>query len=773
MGSPTATRPASTPHHQHHHRSHVLLLPILLLLFHLLILLPNKHILATPIPRRDTDFRRRDPISIARRSSGSTVVTIASPLFVSTPPENHLTSHLVRRARVKIDKETGQPNEPVQTAGDRFETGKLGNSRFNAAKAGLKETAYMAQLDGTDAAVAFGASTAGAAIRAVAGKTAGKAAAIAIGATASACIDCVKAVVQKKSAKDIAKQTLAGAMQGTALQLDSSNYAKVPLVSAAWDLRQGKSLMTAANTAANAADADWIKQAAANPLEKVQKAKMEDAKKNGNAPAEEPKSKMQKAGSVAKTIGKLGVKTGYAIANKAVPVAVAGAVTAAAGPIAGCAAGLCTAAAMGAAHGVVSSALKGESPKKMLKNGVAVATHQVASWVPGGRAIHYGVHAAGNSLADGKGMAAAVQNGVAGYAGMAASGAVKRIGATPMTGAMVMDTVQSAINGVANTIKGDPNLSKNGKKLQAAGKYAGKTGNVIKTIQGKIVAKKIDGGRADAGAKKNLAVAQGSAKGNLAVASGAAKKDLAAGQGAASRIAAPAKGAAAKNGAAAAAAADAGYKRVQQGVKGAGPTPSGPQFKTPDSLKPGAKTNLQFKTPDSLKPGAKTSLQFKTPDSLKPGAKTNLKSSAPDASKKGVGGVAQPPAAAAKKTLGRSPPATKENAGSVAARATLKAAGNKAVAVGRLKGAGADAKSPKAAGAAGGETAATTAKKGLSRSSSAPAKPGGTTGKAPGATKELSRSASVPKAASPAKAAAPAKVAAPAKAATTAMRGKK
>ncbi|KAI9361999.1 hypothetical protein DFJ73DRAFT_756846 [Zopfochytrium polystomum] len=72
---------------------------------------------------------------------------------------------LARRERIHTSKENGFPEEPVQTVGNNvFETGKLGNTRINAAKAGAKEAAYMAQLDGTDAAVAYGASAAGAAV---------------------------------------------------------------------------------------------------------------------------------------------------------------------------------------------------------------------------------------------------------------------------------------------------------------------------------------------------------------------------------------------------------------------------------------------------------------------------------------------------------------------------------------------------------------------------------------------------------------------------------
>ncbi|KAI9361998.1 hypothetical protein DFJ73DRAFT_756845 [Zopfochytrium polystomum] len=405
------------------------------------------------------------------------------------------------------------------------------------------------------------------------------------------------------------------------------------MISGAWDLRQGKNLKSAANTAAGATDADFVKQAAANPLANVQKAKADDAKKNGQAPAEQAKSKWQKAGSTTATLGKLGAKAGYAVANKVVPVAVAGAVTAAAGPVAGCAAGLCTAAAMGAAHGAVSSARKGESAGKILQSAAAKGTQQAASWIPGGQAIRYGVHSAGNSLADGKPIGAALQNGLAGvfmfktphFSFPATTAYSSNAPQKAMTDAMVMDTVQTSINGVGNTLKGSPPLSANGKKLQATGKDAGKMASVVGALKGNVAAKNVDSGRADASAKKHLATAQAAAKGNAHAATAASNKE---------------------------------YDRVQQAVKGSGPS-GGVKFETPEALKQGAKHNLQFKTPE-----------FKTPDRAK--EKGGGTQAAPAA---GAGAGRKP---GVTKSFGRSPPAHKQNAPSAAAQQAWKSAGTKA-----------------------------------------------------------------------------------------------
>ncbi|KAI9335820.1 hypothetical protein DFJ73DRAFT_798767 [Zopfochytrium polystomum] len=342
----------------------------------------------------------------------------------------------------------GFPATPVETVGDGVYKRGKSQTRWDILKSSAKSVATGAANDGLGVANGLAVGAVGTAVTAVAGRTAGAAAKIGTGAALGAIEEAGKALEKKNSFK-------------------IPDRVKFPLVSIGNSLASGKS-----GTDALTAGADAL---------------------SGTAPKLTPK----------KAAGKIAEAAAEGIANKVVPLAAAGVTTAFAGPVAGAAAGVGTAAVMGFAEGV---------GHEVLKDGVGRMGEVAVNAIPGGAIAKAGVAAASKDAKNGLPVGRIIEHGVSAAAGAAVGQMATTAGAPAALKAPIANAVSGTINGVVDTIAGPPPLGKAGKKLQQAAKKAGKAALAVGEMKGKVTAARIDKGRANAGAAKELAKSEAAAK---------------------------------------------------------------------------------------------------------------------------------------------------------------------------------------------------------------------------------------------------------------------
>ncbi|KAI9358545.1 hypothetical protein DFJ73DRAFT_905958 [Zopfochytrium polystomum] len=247
--------------------------------------------------------------------------------------------------------------------------------------------------------------------------------------------------------------------------------------------------------------------------------------------------------SSAKSVAAGAANDGLGVANGLAVGAVGTAVTAVAGRTAGAAAKIGTGAALGAIEEAGKALEKKNSFKipDRVKFPLVSIGNSLASGKSGTDALTAGADAlSGTGTRTGwktnpKGI---IEHGVSAAAGAAVGQMATTAGAPAALKAPIANAVSGTINGVVDTIAGPPPLGKAGKKLQQAAKKAGKAALAVGEMKGKVTAARIDKGRANAGATKELAKSEA-----------AAKKEAARSRSTSSLAGAKARAAAAKDGA--------------------------------------------------------------------------------------------------------------------------------------------------------------------------------------------------------------------------------
>ncbi|KAI9358657.1 hypothetical protein DFJ73DRAFT_794030 [Zopfochytrium polystomum] len=178
------------------------------------------------------------------------------------------------------------------------------------------------------------------------------------------------------------------------------------------------------------------------------------------------------------------------------------------------------------------------NPKEVLKDGVGRMGEVAVNAIPGGAIAKAGVAAASKDAKNGLPVGRIIEHGASAAAGAAIGQMATTAGAPAALKAPIANAVSGTINGAVDTIAGPPPLGKAGKKLQQTAKKAGKAAFAVGEMKGKVTAARIDKGRANAGAAKELAKAEA-----------AAKKEAARSRSTSSLAGAKARAAAAKDGA--------------------------------------------------------------------------------------------------------------------------------------------------------------------------------------------------------------------------------